>query len=192
MRIEKKKQIAETLHEKFLKSQIVILTDYKGLNVTYMNDLRRKLRSAGQEPGQEGKIPYVEYQVVKNTLLVRAARDTEIALLTDHFEGPSAIAIGYKEPGAPANALISFAKTNEKLKIRGGVLISSDGKGTLLDLGAIRMLAELPPREILLARVLFAMNGVPTSLVNLLSQIVRQLFYVLMAIKEQKSPEPAA
>ena len=77
-----KKQLVETLHQKFTESKIVILTDYKGLDVDTINALRRKLRESN-----------IEYKVVKNTLLVRASEDTDVALIKDHFQGPSAIAL---------------------------------------------------------------------------------------------------
>ena len=78
MKLEAKQQITEDLHDRFAKSAIIVLTDYKGLDVTSINDLRRKLRESD-----------IEYQVVKNTLLVRAAEDTDVALIKDHFKGPS-------------------------------------------------------------------------------------------------------
>ena len=101
MKLEAKQKITEDLHERLAKSVVIVLTDYKGLDVTSINDLRRKLRDAN-----------IEYQVVKNTLLVRAAEDTEVAVLKDHFKGPSAIAISYDDPVAPAKVLTQFAKDN--------------------------------------------------------------------------------
>ena len=81
MRIEKKKEIVKDLHEKFTKSAAVIVTDYKGLDVTTINDLTRKLREQD-----------VEYKVVKNSLLIRASEETDVALIKDCFKGPSAVA----------------------------------------------------------------------------------------------------
>ena len=86
MRIEKKKEIVKDLHEKFLKSKVVIVTDYKGLDVTTISDLRRKL---GAEK--------IEYKVVKNSLLIRASEETDVALIKDYFKGPSAVALSYDE-----------------------------------------------------------------------------------------------
>ena len=170
MKLEDKQKITDDLHERLAKSVITVLTDYKGLDVTSINDLRRKLREAN-----------IEYQVVKNTLLVRAAEDTEVALIKDHFKGPSAIAISYDDPVAPAKVLTQFAKDNKKLEIKVGVL-----NGKVLDAQAIKALATLPSREVLLAQFLSALNAVPTSFVRVLAEVPRSMLNVLTAIKDQK------
>jgi large subunit ribosomal protein L10 len=176
LRLEAKQQIAEDLHDRFSRSAIIVVTDYKGLDVASMNDLRRKLREAE-----------IEYQVVKNTLLVRAAEDTEVAVIKDYFEGPSAVAISYDDPVAPAKVLTQFAKDNNKLEIKVGVL-----NGKVLDINAIKALATLPPREVLLAQFLSALNAVPTSFVRALAEIPRSLVNVLTAIKDRKDQEGQA
>ena len=170
MKLEAKQKITEDLHERLAKSVIIVLTDYKGLDVTSINDLRRKLREAN-----------IEYQVVKNTLLVRAAEDTEVAVLKDHFKGPSAIAISYDDPVAPAKVLTQFAKDNKELEIKVGVL-----NGKVLDAQAIKALANLPSREVLLAQFLSTLNAVPTSFVRVLAEVPRSMLNVLTAIKDQK------
>jgi large subunit ribosomal protein L10 len=182
MKLDKKKEIAEELHEKFAKSQIVIVTDYKGLDVMTMNDLRRKLRSASPPPEDGEGGPGIEYRVVKNSLLVRASEDTEASLIKDKFKGPVAVAMGYDDPVTPAKVLTDFAKENEKLEIKGGVM-----KGKVLDLNAIKRLSDLPSREVLLSQALSAMNGVPTSFVRVLTGTLQQLFNVLQALQEQKN-----
>jgi large subunit ribosomal protein L10 len=169
--IEEKKRIASELHEKFKKTVVVIVTDYKGLDVTTMNQLRRKLRDA-----------QVEYQVAKNSLLARASQDTQVSLIKDSFKGPSAVAFSYHDPVAPAKVLTEFAKQNEKLEIRMGVI-----NGKAIDLSAIKALASLPAREQMLALVLCAMNAVPTALVRALNDVPRRLLNVLNAIKDQKA-----
>ena len=170
MKLEAKQQITEDLHDRFARSVIIVLTDYKGLDVTTLNDLRRKLRESN-----------IEYQVVKNTLLVRAAENTDIALIKDHFKGPSAVAISYDDPVAPAKVLTQFAKDNKKLEIKVGVL-----NGKVLDVQAIKALATLPSREVMLAQVLSTLNAVPTSFVRVMAEIPRSLLNVLTAIKDQK------
>ena len=111
MRLDEKKKITDDLQDRFSKSAIVVLTDYKGLDVTSINDLRRRLREEN-----------IEYQVVKNTLLVRASEDTEVALIRDFFKGPSAIALSYEDPVAPAKILTEFAKENQRLEIKVGIM----------------------------------------------------------------------
>jgi large subunit ribosomal protein L10 len=171
--IHKKKQIAEDLQERFKKSTLVILTDYKGLDVAAMNVLRRKLREAN-----------TEYQVVKNSLLVRASEGNDVALIKDQFAGPSAIALTHDDPVAPAKALADFVKENKKFEIKGGVL-----NGKIIDPDGIKALSSLPSREVLLAQVLSAMNAVPTSLVTALADVPRRFVNVLQAIKDQKEAQ---
>jgi large subunit ribosomal protein L10 len=168
--IESKKQFVKELKERLEKSSVVILTDYKGLDVEAMTELRAKLREAD-----------VQYQVVKNTMLRLASEGTGVEAIKDSFVGPSAIAMSFDDPVAPAKVLTEFAKDNEKLEIKIGVM---DGK--TLDLSAIKALSDLPSRDQLLATVLSAMNAVPTSLVTALSDVPRRLVNVLQAIKDQK------
>jgi large subunit ribosomal protein L10 len=171
--INEKKRIAEDLQGRFEKSTIVILTDYKGLDVSTMNDLRRKLREAN-----------AEYQVAKNSLLVRASEGNDVALIKDQFKGPSAIALSYDDPVGPAKVLTDFVKENKKFEVKIGVL-----NGKVIDVEGIKALSSLPSREVLLAQVLSAMNAVPTSLVTALSDVPRRLVNVLQAIKDQKEAE---
>ena len=170
MKLEEKKQIAENLHEKFSRSKVVIATDYKGLNVGAISDLRKKLREFE-----------VEYRVVKNTLLERASKDTDAALIRDKFKGPTAIALSYKDPVAPAKILVKFAETNKNLIIKAGVL-----NGKVLDFNSIKALSSLPAREVLLGQLLSAMNGVPASFVRTLCGVPKKFLYVLQAIKNRK------
>jgi large subunit ribosomal protein L10 len=171
--IQKKKQIAEDLKGRFEKSTLVILTDYKGLDVAAMNALRRKLREAN-----------TEYQVVKNSLLVRASEGNAVALIKDQFTGPSAVALSDDDPVAPAKVLADFVKENKKFEIKVGVL-----NGKLVDVDGIKALSSLPSREVLLAQVLSAMNAVPTSLVTALADVPRRFVNVLQAIKDQKEAQ---
>jgi len=170
VRLEKKQKITEDLQQRFSKSVIVVVADYKGLDVSAMNDLRRKLREED-----------IEFQVAKNTLLMRAAKDTEVALIEDYFKGPSAVALSYKDPVAPAKILTQFAKDNQKLEIKAGVL-----KDKVLDVDAIKALAKLPSREVLLGQLLSVLNEVPTSFVRTIAEIPRSLLNVLAAIRDQK------
>lgn len=170
MDINEKKRIAENLRERFAESSLVILTDYKGLNVEAMNVLRRKLRAAN-----------TEYQVVKNSLLVRASEGNDVALIKDRFTGPSAIALSTGDPVAPAKVLTDFVKENKNFEIKAGVL-----NGRFVDVDGIKALSALPSREVLLAQVLAAMNAVPTALVTALSDVPRRLLNVLQALKEKK------
>ncbi|MFO7714995.1 50S ribosomal protein L10 [Desulfosarcina sp.] len=173
MDIKKKKKITEDLHGRFNKSTLVILTDYKGLDVASLNTLRRKLRDAN-----------TEYQVAKNSLLVRASEGNDVSLIKDHFKGPSAIALSYADPVAPAKVLTDFSKENKNFEIKVGVL-----NGKIVSADGIKALSSLPSREVLLAQVLSTMNAVPTSLVTALSDVPRRLLNVLQAVKEQREAQ---
>lgn len=170
LNLDQKKALVEDLHTNLESAAVMIVTDYKGLNVEEVNDLRRKLKEVG-----------VEYRVVKNTLLKRAAENTDAALATDFFVGPTSIALGYDDPVAPAKVLSDFAKDNPKLEIKAGVL-----SGKLITTDQITSLAKLPSREVLLSQLLSVMNGVPTAFVRVLNGIPAKLVYALSAIRDQK------
>jgi large subunit ribosomal protein L10 len=168
--LAEKKRISQDLNERFARAAVVIVTDYKGLDVDAINDLRRRLRKAE-----------VEYKVVKNSLLVRASQDTEVAKIQETFKGPSAIALGYSDPIAPAKVLTEFAKDHEVFKIKIGI---ADGK--IIELKEIMALAALPSREVLLGKFVSVLNNVPTGFVRMLAEIPRSLLNVLHAIQQQK------
>ena len=170
MNIEQKKQFVQELKQRLGKCCVAILTDYKGLDVQTMTELRAKFREAN-----------IEYQVIKNTMLRLASEGTDIEVIKDSFKGPSAIALSYEDPVAPAKILTEFTKTNDKLEIKIGVM-----NGKVLDFAAIKALSDLPSREQLLATLLSAMNGVPRALVTALGDVPRRMVNVLQAIKEQK------
>ena len=170
MNLEEKKRIAQNLNERFSKAAVIIVTDYQGLDVAAINDLRRKLR---QEE--------VEFQVAKNSLLIRASEETDAALIKDMFKGPNAVAMSYGDAVAPAKILTEFAKENKVFEIKVGVL---DGK--ILDANGIKALAALPSREVLLGLFVSTLNSVPAGFVRTLAEIPRGLLNVLQAVKDQK------
>lgn len=170
MKLDEKKKIVDDLREKFSSSKVLIVTDYKGLNVETMTELRRILRES-----------QVDYRVVKNTMLIRAAETTNVDAIKDHFKGPSAIALSFDDPVAPAKILTEFAKKNDKLEIKAGIM-----EDKVLDLASIKALAALPSRENLLSQLLSVMVGVPTGFVRVLNGVPQQFVNVLQAIKDQK------
>ncbi len=175
MKLEEKKKIVEELEDKFSKSQVVILTNFSGLDVAALNSLRRKLREAN-----------VDYRVVKNSLLVRASEGNSVALIRDNMKEASAVAFSADDLVAPAKVLTAFAKDNAKLKIKAGVL-----QGKVLDEAAIAALSMLPSREALLGQLLSVMVGVPTALVRALNNIPQKFLNVLSALKDQKEKATA-
>ena len=166
-----KEQLVAELASKLADAKASFLADYRGLDVEQVNNLRGELRKAG-----------VEYQVVKNTLLKLAARNTGAACLEPHLQGPTAIAIAGDDPVAPAKVLAGFAKANDKFELKGAAL---DGK--LLSIEDIKALAELPSREELLAKMLGSMGAPVSNFVGVLAAVPRSLVQVLSAIQDQKA-----
>jgi large subunit ribosomal protein L10 len=166
----KKEQVVAELHEKLQRASAAILTDFRGLTVAEMTNLRDALAAE-----------QVEYQVVKNTLMRLASRETSAAVLEPLLKGTCAIAISYGDPAVPAKIIKKFSKTNDKLKVRAGAL----GQRVLNE-DQVAALAELPPREELLAKLLGTLNAVPTSLVTVLSGVPRAFVGVLAAIQRQR------
>ncbi len=161
------------MKERLGRAQATYLVDYKGLDVAAMTRLRKELKDAG-----------AEFQVVKNRLLLLASRETDTAVMQEHFTGPCALAITYEDVVAPAKALVDSEKDNKKLEIRAGQMA-----GRLMDVESIRRLAKLPGREALLAQVLAAMQAVPASFVRVLNGVTVQLLNVLKAVEDQKRAE---
>jgi large subunit ribosomal protein L10 len=178
VRKPEKAEIVQEIQETIAKSQIGILTDFKGLKVEDMTRLRRQLADAS-----------AELRVVKNTLLRRAAADdSPLAPLLSHLTGPNALTLGFGDPVAATKVLIKFAQDKPQLVIKAGAL-----GGKALTAQDLEALSKLPAREVLLAQLLGVMQGVPTGLVSVLAAMIRGLLNVLVAIKDQKAEtEPAA
>jgi len=170
LNISQKKEVVERLAKEISESVITILVDYKGIDVLKMTDLRSQLRNEG-----------IQIEVVKNSLLVRAAKGTDAALMNEFYKGPNAIVYSKNDPVAPAKILVNFAKDNEKLEIKAGAL-----SGKLLNTDEIKQLAKLPSKEELLSKLVYTLNAVPTSIVNVLAGVPRAFVNVLNAIKDQK------
>lgn len=170
MNLEDKIKIVEDLEEKFSRSKVVILTNFNGLDVATMSLLRRQLREAK-----------VEYRVVKNSLLARASENSTVALIKDKMKDASAVAFSFDDPVAPAKVLSAFAKDNEKLIIKAGVL-----QGKVLDEAAVVALSNLPSREVLLGQMMSVMVGVPTAMVRALNNIPQKFLFALTALIEKK------
>jgi large subunit ribosomal protein L10 len=165
-----KEQIVSELQEKLKEAKLGVLTSFSGMNVAKMEALRNALRKSN-----------AELKVVKNTLLGIASKETDFSILADHFKWPVAIVLSHKDPVGPTKVLIDFAKKNPELEIKVGVL---DGK--LLTKSDISALAELPSREVLLAKLVSVMAAVPTAFVTVLSGVPRSFVQVLNAYCDKK------
>jgi len=168
---DEKEQLVQVLHDELGKSQAFFVTDYMGLTVEKITKLRRDIKGAGGS-----------YQVVKNTLLRRASVGTPAKGIEQFFVGPTAVAIAKTDAVAVAKALVNFAKDNEQLEIQAGML--GERAITAAD---IQELSKMPPREVLLARMLGSLNAPVSNFVGVLAAIVRQLVYVLKAIENKKA-----
>ena len=160
--------VVDEVRAKLEASEAAVLTEYRGLNVSATAELRRALREAGGE-----------YKIYKNTLVRFAARDLGLEI-DDLLTGPTAIAFVDGDPVAVAKALRDCAKTNPALVIKGGLL----GDKTL-DEAAVKALADVEPREVLLARLAGAIAAPMTQFAGLLEALPRNFAYGLKALIDQ-------
>ena len=137
-----KQQEVEVIATKLRESNCTVVADYRGLNVAQVTLLRKQLREAG-----------VEFQVLKNSLVSRAAASAELNELDSVLTGPTAVAFG-KDIIAPAKILSDFAKKNDALKVKGGIV-----EGRFVDASQVKALADLPSREGLLSMLLSVLQA---------------------------------
>ncbi|WP_238884301.1 50S ribosomal protein L10 [Clostridium sp. YIM B02551] len=159
----KEAKVAE-IKEKLEKAQSVVLANYQGLTVEEDTQLRKSLREAG-----------IEYKVYKNTLVTLAAKELGHEGIVQYLEGPVSIAIGYEDATAPARVLNDFAKGHKKLELKAGLVA-----GEVYDSEKVKQLADIPPKEVLIAKLLGSFKA-PIS----------NFAYLLNAVKEKKESESA-
>ena len=169
-RTEKATTIAE-LREKLGTARSAVLTDFRGLSVAEITELRALLRKSA-----------VEFTVVKNTLAKIAVMNTNLAGLATYLEGPTAIAISRKDPMAASRVLSSWSRNRPTFAVKGGMV-----EGQLIGPAEIAALASLPPREVLLARMAGAFQTPLQALANVLAGPVRALASVLDQVRVQKA-----
>ena len=162
--LELKKATVAQIKEKLTTAQSVVLVDYRGLNVAEVTELRKQFRAAG-----------VEYAVLKNSLVGIAAKEVGIEGLDSILEGPTALAFGMTDAVAPAKIIAEFAKKNDKLKVKAGIL-----DGAILDVAGVEKLSAIPSREVLIAKIMGSMMSA-----------VSKFVYVVEAIRKQKAGEEA-
>lgn len=168
--LKRKQGEVEELSEKIKKAQSFVLADYRGINVEQVTQLRNDLRKAG-----------VEYKVIKNTLTRFAAKENGLDDLIPHLEGPTAIALSETDPVAPAKVLSEYAKKNENFKLKVGYV-----EGKVISVSQIKELADIPPREVLISKVLGGFNSPIAGFVNVLNANIRGLVVALNAIAEKQ------
>lgn len=157
--IAQKEQLVNELAEKLQKAQSVVIFDYRGLTVAEVTALRAEMRKAGNE-----------YIVAKNSMVERACDKVGIdESVKEMLKGPSAFAIGYEDAVSPAKVLKDAVKKLKKCEIKGGIV-----NGKVSDAAAIDALAELPPKEVLIARMLGSMMSPISGLAIVLDQIAKK------------------
>jgi large subunit ribosomal protein L10 len=161
--------------EKLSRAKSVVVTDYRGLTVAEMTDLRNRLRKEG-----------IEYKIVKNRLAKIALRESGLDPMDGFLKGTTAIAFGIKDPVSPAKVLTAYAKDNAKLKIIGGLMDNA-----LLDVATITALSQTPSREVLLGRLVGSLGSPIQRLAYGLNQTAAKIVYAFDAVARKKAEQGA-
>jgi large subunit ribosomal protein L10 len=152
---ENKKLVVQEIKEKFDKAQSVVVVDYRGLTVDEATELRKQFREAG-----------VEYKIYKNNLVKLAIKDTEFEAVSADLTGPNAVAFGYEDPVVPAKIIKDFAKEHKALELKSGVI-----EKKYLNLEEITAIADIPSRDVLIAKLLGSIKSPISNFAYLLSNI---------------------
>jgi large subunit ribosomal protein L10 len=153
-----KKGVVAEIREKLERAQSLVLVEYKGLNVEQATDLRNACRTAG-----------IEYKVYKNNLVKRAAEGTQFESLANDLTGPNAFAFGYDDPVIPAKVMKEIGTKAKALKLKAGVV-----EGTYFDVDGIQAIADIPSKDVLIAKLLGSFNAPISNFAYLLSNIAEQ------------------
>lgn len=173
MNREQKKSEVESLKANFVKAQLAILADYKGLKANEFNSLRQKMRAGNAST-----------KVVKNRLAKLALKGTSLEVLEAQFKGTTVLALADTDPVSPAKVLVDFAKENEKLIFKAAAM-----NGKIISKAEVEALAKLPSREEMIAKLIGSMLAPARNWVSVLAQIPRQLVNVLAAVRDQKEKQ---
>ena len=157
-KVELKKPIIDEISASIKDAQSVILVDYRGLTVAQDTELRKQFREAG-----------ITYKVYKNTMMSFAFKGTDCEALLPYLEGPSAIAISKEDATAPARILCKFAKTANKLEIKGGLV-----EGNAYDAAGIENISKIPSREELLSRLFGSMQSPIANFARVMNQLAEK------------------
>lgn len=168
-RPEKEDQV-EKIRDRLKHAAAAILTDFRGLNVREIAQLRGKLREAR-----------IEYKVVKNTLLARAAESLGISGLEPYLQGPTAVAFSREDPIAPARILAEYIRLMKKLELKGGLV-----EGRVMTADQVRALANLPSKSQLLALALGSLMSPIAGVAGVLVALQRSLVYSLDQIRQKQ------
>jgi large subunit ribosomal protein L10 len=165
---------AETVagvHQRFKSAKMAIVTEYRGLTVAQITRLRREVRQASGE-----------YQVIKNTLVRRALKDTAYVDLEGMLEGPNGWVFAYDDPIVLSKTLVKFADDNEKMKIKGGVF-----EGQFLEPAKVKALSQMPSKPELQAKLLATIQAPATQLVRLMQEPGARVARLIESVRKSKS-----
>lgn len=169
--VDQKKEVVKQIEEKLNAAKLVVFTDYRGLTVDEMSDLRNRLR-----------VPGVEYKVLKNTMTEFALKNTGHEDIIADITGPNAVLFSNEDPVGPVKSVFEFIKQYKKLEVKIGIL-----EGQKLEADRIKALADLPSREVLIAQVLGTMQAPITSFVYVLNANLTGLARAIDQIREKKA-----
>jgi large subunit ribosomal protein L10 len=178
MPTQRKVDSVADLKDKLSRTQMTLVTDYRGLTVAEITDLRKRLREIG-----------AELIVAKNTLTLIAAKETGYEALEEYLSGPTALAFAFDDAAKAAKAINDYNKGPKKLIVRGGMLGNSQ-----LSANALDQVASLPTREQVLAQIVGGISSPVAGVVGVINAAVTNVLYVLQARIDQLQPaeEPAA
>ena len=157
--LEAKKQVVQEIADRIQKAQSIVFVDYRGLNAEETTNMRAECRKAG-----------VEYLVLKNTMIERAAQSLNITGLDEHLEGPTAVAFSMNDPASAAKIMLKYAKDTKKLTVKCGFL-----EGAVVGQDVVQSLSELPSREVLIARIMGSLNAPVTNFVYAVEAVRKKL-----------------
>jgi len=166
-----KVESVDALKKRLGTAKTAVLTEYRGLTVRQISDLRKQLKATASE-----------YKVVKNRLARIAVKDSPLSPLAPHLKGPTGLVITAQDPVSVAKALQTFVRANPALTIKVGLV-----EGAVLEAPALRALADLPSKEALRAQMVGALQGPMSQLVSLLIAPHRELVRILQARSESAS-----
>lgn len=166
-------KIAEVsvITDKFRSAQAVVLADYTGLSVAQMTSFRAECRAKN-----------VECRVVKNRLAMIAAVNTDLAGVKDHLKGPTALILAEHSQIEPAKLAVEFAKNNEALKVKGGIV-----DGQVLTAAQVVALSKIPSKDELIAKMMGSINSPATGLVGIVNGVIAALARVIDAVNQQRA-----
>ena len=157
-KVELKQPVVQEISKNIEGAQSIVLVDYRGITVEQDTQLRKELRAAG-----------ITYKVYKNTMMNFAFKGTDFEALAPYLEGPSAVAISTTDATAPARIICKFAKTADKLEVKGGVV-----EGVAYDAAGIANIATIPSREELLSKLLGSMQSPITNFARVMNQLAEK------------------